>query len=298
MMTDPYLDSRCWVHPVLAVAVGFLHYMYPQWPVWPTLLATTLLFPASIGACVMSGHAWDALNPRLMARVVQGLGAWYVLLVVFLAFCATLGVVLARQLQLGAILFAAEQLLMLLVYAAIGGALYERRFELGFDPRNSPERKAQRMEDARAAHRQEFLDGLYNDLRLRETQRAITNAKRWFGDLQSDQLAGDVRALLAAGKNWTNLRDYARLLQGFMPVLLERGQPALAYAIAETGLAVDAGFSATEEGQSVVLVGYALDTGRRRAATLLLDNYLQRGGAGRAPGPQLAALRSRVHPSE
>jgi hypothetical protein len=80
-------------------------------------------------------------------------------------------------------------------------------------------------------------------------------------------------------------------------VLLERGHPALAYAVAETGLAADPGFSALEEKDSVSLVSYALDTGRRRAATQLLDNYLQRSGAGHAPGPQLAALQTRLQPA-
>jgi hypothetical protein len=297
MMTDPYLDSRCWVHPVLAVALGVLHYVYPQWPVWPTLLAAVLLFPASLGACAMSGHALDALNPRAMLGVVQGLGPWYALLVLLLALCAMISVVLARQLQLGAVLIAIEQLLLLIIYAAIGGALYQRRIELGFQPRISPERKADSAEEERIARRQTFLDGLYNDLRLRETKRAIVTARQWFAGAQAGHLASDVHALMAAARNWTELRDYPRLLQGLMPVLLERRQPALAYSIAEAGLALDSGFGAVEESDSVTLVDYALATGRRRAATQLLDNYLQRGGAEREPGTQLAALRARLHPS-
>src|SRR6185369_5779288 len=56
MMTNPYLDSRCWVHPLLAMALGVLHYLYPQWPVWPALLVAALLLPASLGASAMSGH--------------------------------------------------------------------------------------------------------------------------------------------------------------------------------------------------------------------------------------------------
>jgi hypothetical protein len=296
MMTNPYLDSRCWVHPVLAVALGWLHYLYPQWPVWTTLLAATLLFPASIGACVMTGHALDALNPRLMLQVIQGLGGWYPLLVLFLVLCALSAVLLVRQLQPGVLLYAGEQLLVLIAYAGIGGALYERRFELGFDPRISPERTAQRAESERTAQLQGFLDGIYNDLRIRETKRAVANVRQWLAGLQPDLLPGDVRAILAAGKQWTKLREYPRLLQGLIPVLLELKQPALAHAIAEAGLLIDASFGATEESDTTALVQYALATGRRRAATQLLDNYLQRGGVDHAPGPQLTALRTRLHP--
>jgi hypothetical protein len=296
MLTDPYLDSRCWVHPVLAVALGALHYVYPHWPAWPTLLLATLLFPASIGACVMTGHASDAFNPRLMLQVIQGLSGWYALLVLFLALCALFAVLLVRLLQPGVLLYAGEQLLVLIAYAGIGGVLYERRFELGFDPRISPERAAQRLESERVAQLQGFLDGIYNDLRIRETKRAIANVRQWLTGLQPDLLPGDVHAILAAGRLWTKLREYPRLLQAMVPVLLDLKQPALAYAIAETGLSIDSGFGAIEESDTTALVGYALATGRRRAATQLLDNYLQRGSAEREPGPQLAALRACLHP--
>lgn len=296
MLTNPYLDSRCWVHPLLAVALGTLLYLHPQWPLWPTLLAATLLFPASIGGCVISGHALDALNPRLMLQVMRGLGPWYALLALIVAACAMLGVMLARYLPFGAVLFAGEQLLVLVVYAAIGGALYERRIELGFEPRISPERQADAVENERVARRQHFLDGLYNDLRLRETKRAIAKTRQWLGGVQVDELPSDVQAILAAGQSWTKLREYPRLLQGCVPLLLELRQPALAYTIAETGLVADPAFSPAEESDSVALVDYALATGRRRAATRLLDNYLRRVGPGREPGPQLSALRARLQP--
>ncbi len=90
----------------------------------------------------MSGLARDALNPVAIFNVVRGLGPWYLLLVLFVSGCALLGVLLVRHLELGMVLFASGQLLVLLVYAAIGGVMYQRRLELGFDPIVSPERKA------------------------------------------------------------------------------------------------------------------------------------------------------------
>jgi hypothetical protein len=296
MLTNPYLDSRCWVHPLLAVALGALHYAYPQLPVWPTLLATALLFPASIGACVISGHALDALNPKLMLRVIHGLGAWYPLLVLHLTLCAMSAVLLAQLLQPGLLLYAGGQLLVLIAYAGIGGVLYERRSELGFEPRVSPERAAQRQENERVARLQVLLDTVYNDLRIRETKRAIGTVRQWLGALPSGELASDVHAILTAGRQWGKLREYPFLLQGLVPVLLELKQPALAYAVAEAGLSTNTSFGAAEENDTAALVGYALATGRRRAATQLLDNYLQRGGAQRDPGPQLAALQARLLP--
>lgn len=296
MLSNPFLDTRCWVHPVIAVGLGAMHYFNPSWPAWPTLLVATLLFPASIGACAMSGHARDALNPAAMVRVVLGLGPWYAGLVAFIALCALLGTVLAQLLSLGALLIAGEQLLLLVVYAAIGGALYERRIELAFEPRVSPERKADMAEAARVAQRQDFLDGLYNDVRLRETRRAVASVGQWLAGRDPNERAGDLQAILKAGQGWKELREYPRLLQGLVAVLLELKQPALAYMVAETGLGASSAFTPDSEADAAALVSYALDTGRRRGAAQLLENFLRRPGAPTEPGPPLAALRARLQP--
>jgi hypothetical protein len=294
MMQNPFLDSRTWVHPFIALALGVMHYVRPQWPAWPTLVFGALFFPASIGACAISSHARDALNPLMMLRVVRGLGAWYTLLVALVAGCVLLGVMLAHLLSIGVVLIASLQLLVLLVYAVIGGALFERRLELGFEPRISPERAAQRVEAERQNRRQQFIDGLYKDLRVRETPRAVANARQWLGAAQPQELAVDLHAILAAGRSWMELREYPRLLQGLLTVLLELKQPGLACAVAETGLAAFPAFGPSREDHAVALARYALDTGRRRTAMRLLENYLQRLEPGRQPGPELAALRDRL----
>jgi hypothetical protein len=296
MLTNPFLDSRCWVHPVIAAALGTMHYLNPSWPTWPTLLAATLLFPLSIGACAMSGHARDAVSPAMMLRVARGLGPWYALLLGLVALCALIGVILARALPLGTVLIASEQLLLLVVYAAIGGALYERRLELAFEPRVSPERKADAAEAERIARRQQFLDGLYNDLRMRETKRGVASVRQWLAERDPRERAGDLHAILTASRNWNELREYPRLLQGLVPVLLELKQPALAFAVAETGLNTHPGFSPEAEADAVALADYALATGRRRGAAQLLENYLQRPDAPAEPGAQLTSLRARLQP--
>jgi hypothetical protein len=90
-----------------------------------------------------------------------------------------LALVAIRLLAMGAVLVAILELLLLLAYAGIGGALYLRRFELGFVPRISPERSAERGQRERAAARQQIIDGMYRDLRVRETPRAISAGTAW-----------------------------------------------------------------------------------------------------------------------
>lgn len=296
MLSDAYLDSRAWIHPLIAVAAAALHLLRPQLPVAPTLAAGALLLPASLGACAMTGYARDALNPLSLWRVIRGVGLWYLPLVLFVSSCVLLAVFLERHLPFGFVLLASLQLLLLVVYAAIGGAIYERRLELGFDPRHSPERIEEKLDAERAARRQQFLDELHKDLRARKSDRAIDSARSWLAAADAKALPIEVQALVEAGKTWAEQRDYPLLLQGLLPPLLQRKQAGLACRVAEAGLASAAEFRARSEAETASLVRYALETGRRRTASRLLENYLARAGDGFKPGTDLAALQERLQP--
>jgi hypothetical protein len=188
-------------------------------------------------------------------------------------------------------------MLVLIAYAGIGGAIYERRFELGFDPRVSPERVAEKLEAERVLRRQKFLDEIYNDLRMRKVPRAIASAQEWLGRAQTTERDGDVHAILAAGRTWPELPDYVFLLQGLVTTLVELNERSLACRIAEAGLVITPEFRARTEAATAAVVSYALETSRRRTAAKLLENFVARAGAGYQPGPQLAALHERVSSS-
>jgi hypothetical protein len=287
-MATTFVDARAWMHPALAVAVAVLIYLKPELPVSPILIGAALLFPASIGACAITGHALDALHPGELARVIRGCGAWYLLVAAFVLGCALLGVLLAERLQSTILIVATVEMLLLLVYAAIGGVLFIRRRELGFEPRQSPERIALREEEQRRGTRQQFIDGLYKDLRVRESARATTTASRWLRESRSENLRSDVHAILQAGVHWNEPREYPRLLRGLLPVLLELKQPALAMTIVDAGLKATGSFAPATEAETVALVSYAQQTGRKRTAQALLSNYLKNAPAGDAN----AALRA------
>lgn len=292
-MAGFFEDARAWVHPAMAVAACVLLYLNPQWPRLPVLAGAALFLPASLGAAALSGRALDALNPVAMARVIRGLGPWYPMVVVFMLACIGLALAITRITGSLMLIVAAIEILLLLGYAGIGGVLYMRRHELDFEPRRSPEREADNLEAERVATRQRFIDTLYQDLRVREAARAQMAAARWLRAVEARHLPGDFAAILAAGTRWNEPREYPRLLRGLLPVLLDLRQPALALQAAEAGIALAPEFCAETEPHTVELVSYALQTGRRRAAARLLENYLRRKGD-TAPGPQLLALRERL----
>lgn len=286
-MATAFQDGRAWIHPFLAVATAVLLYLHPTWPVLPALIAAALLFPASLGACAITGHALDALNPLELARVMSGFGLWYPLMVVFVMGCAVLAWLATRWFDSMILTVAVVEMLLLLIYAGIGGMLYVRRREVGFEPRQSPERIAQRAEEERRGTRQHFVDSLYKDLRVRESARAAASAARWLRESKPEHLKGDVHAILQAGPQWNEPREYPRFLRALLPSLLEMKQPMLAMSIVDAGLAAASGFAPATEAETVALVNYAQHTGRRRVAQTLLQNYLKN-----APGELSEALRA------
>ena len=75
------------------------------------------------------------------------------------------------------------------------------------------------------------------------------------------------------------------------PRLMEMKQPALAFSLVEAALAAAPDFAPATEAEAVQIIRYAQHTGRKRAATQILKNFL---GAPNAPRPSeaLQALKS------
>jgi hypothetical protein len=284
-------DPRCLVHPVLAIAVGTALVLQPEVPRPPVLAAAALLFPASIGASAISGRTLDSLNPIAMMNVVRGLAHYYLLAVLWTIACVTLGFVIADTTLWSALRIALIELLILLVYTFIGGAVYLRRTELGFTPRVSPERTDERVQLQRDAERQQMIDGLYRDLRVRETGKAATSAGQWLQQAPAHLLATDVRAILTAGAAWTEPRTYPQLLRSMTGQLLAMRQTALAFTVVEAGLVATHGFALTSENDAIAMIRFAQHSGRKRVAVTLLSNYLASIAGKSEPGAALQALR-------
>jgi hypothetical protein len=290
-MLSPWGDMRCWVHPVLTVLVGAALMLQPQIPRVPVLVACALLFPASLAAIALSGRAFDALNPFALVKVMRGLAQYYVLAVLWVALCVALGILVTRSGMWIFLQLAAQQLLLLLMCAFIGGAVYVRRVELGFEPLVSPERAAQRDELDLSAQRQRMIDTVFGELRVRRQSEAFATVRQWLEKTPPHQLPGDVKVILAAGANWSEKRGFALLLRDLAPLLISLRQPGLAFTAVEAGLAVAPGFTLETESAAVMMIRYALQTGRKRLAATLLANFMTGAAHHGSPGPELLELR-------
>jgi hypothetical protein len=294
-MLSPWGDMRCWVHPVLTVVIGLSLMLQPQIPRVPVLVACALLFPASIGAIALTGNALDALNPLALVKVMRGLAHYYLLAVLWVMVCVGAGALVATSGLWVFVQIAASQLLLLLICAFIGGALYARRVELGFEPLVSPERVALRAEQDLSAERQRMIDSLFGEIRMRRHASALAMVRQWLEKAAPHQLADDVKAILNAGAGWSETRSFAALLCELAPLLLSMRQPALAFAAVEAGLAAMPGFTLEQEGDAIRMIRYALQTGRKRLAATLLGNFMASPASQAAAGAELRDLQIQLN---
>ncbi len=292
-MFSPFGDPRCWVHPALAALIAILLFWQPQIPHAPVLVAAWLLFPASIGAIAVSSRVFDALNPVAMWQVIRGLGPYYVLLVVATLLAGALGLWIAQSDLWSVARFALCELVLLEVYALIGGTLHLRRLQLGFDPISDPERELQQAETDRQLRRQRVFDDVYRKLRVRETPRAVAAAWEWFGSLPNVELQRDIAGLLEASRSWSEPRAFGLFAQGLITQLLAARHPGQALAIAEEATRQAAAFAPALESDVVELARYAMQTGRRTTARCLLQNFVAKV-KDQTPGADLLALQQQL----
>lgn len=293
-MLSPWGDARCWVHPVLTVAIAIALLMQPQIPRLPVIASCALLFPASLGAIALSGHALDAINPFALVRMMRGMAQYYLLTVLWVVLCVGAAALVVTSGLWLVLKIAAVQLLLLLACSFIGGVVFLRRVELGFEPLVSPERVAERAASDQAAQRQRVIDAMFTDVRTRQHGSALNRLREWLSQAPSHQIAGDVRAIIAAGANWSESRGYLTLLRGMVPLLLSMRQPALALAAAEAALTTSPTFAPAEEADAVAVIRQALQTGRRRLAATLLANFTNNTAAQHQTGAEMLALRAQL----
>jgi hypothetical protein len=294
-MLSPWGDMRCWVHPLLTLLVGLGLLLQPQIPRAPVLAACVLLFPASLGAIALTGRAIDAVNPIALVKVMRGLAQYYLLAVLWVVLCVALGVLVASSGMWMFLQLFVQQLLLLMVCAFIGGAVYLRRVELGFEPLVSPERAALREEQDVSAQRQQMIDTVFGHVRVHHQADALAAVRSWLEKAAPHQLPADVKALLAAGTSWSEKRGFALLTRDLAPLLISMRQPALAFAAVEAGLAASPAFTLERESDAILMIRYAVQTGRKRLAATLLTNFMTATSRAGAPGPALLELQSQLN---
>lgn len=244
-----------------------------------------LLVPAIIMTQVMDGFL-ESLNPLKLLQIVVRVPDSYVLILALLAGGWWLATVLVIWLPAAELPFFISipmpHLLRVVIvmyawlasFAMIGGVLYVRRAELGFEPSHSPERSAAKEERERQREIDRLIDRIFAEWRGGAYGNAWRTIERHLNS--SPRPSEELQALFQRASQWPDQRLAQRLAQELIPQLLAARRTGDALNIARAQLQADVKFKPLKAEDTIKLIELARDAGDRRIARLLLAGFDER----------------------
>jgi len=194
------------------------------------IAATLLLAPASVAVMAVERHVLRAMWPPALLRIVHGIGVRYALLLLMALLWTLLVLALAPHLPFVATL-ALAQLALYSFATSLGGALHERRLELGLETWESPERTAAVNAAAELRERQRAIDAVYVRLRAGNFAGALESLSAALGPAPTDPET--YRWFLARSFAWEDRRIAERLAGELVARLVTLGRRGEALEVVE-----------------------------------------------------------------
>jgi len=250
-------------------------------------VAAALLAPATVAVLGLEGHLLKAAYPVEWIRLIRGLGPLYWLVLGIIALYA-LGLTLLGRLDLWLPVEAAVGMFAVLsVFSFLGGAVYERRHELGIETRVSPER----TEEGRLKQELRQSDNLVTE--AYGLMRASAHIKCW--DLLKDWLDSrgnapeDYRWLCERVVKWDDPRYINRLTEDYVDRLLKLKRTGEALDVVARRLSQDSRFRPKSAPDTLRIAQLAArGGGAPRVARILLADFAARF----AGSPHVAAAEA------
>jgi hypothetical protein len=231
-----------------------------------------LLLPASVAVLGLEGHLLKAANPAAWVRIVIGLGPMYVLVLGIIAGYALLIAFLGRwelwlPLQIAIFMFC-----ILSVFSALGGALYERRHELGLETWASPERIRERRDALELRRSEHAVTEAYGQMRAGSHIQAWQSLQDWLA--ARGHAPDDYRWLGGRVAVWGDSRYATRLTQEHVERLLLLRRSGEALDVVAQRLKVDPSFRPKSAAVTLQIARIAAaGGGTPRVARLLLADF-------------------------
>lgn len=234
-------------------------------------VALLVLLPASVAIMAIERDLLQALNPVAIMRVIVGLGGWYVTLLAAMLLLAALNVWAVNSIGLAVLQTFVELLLWLLLASLLGGALYERRLQLGLDARQTPERRLAREHRDRDHERARFLDEVFAMARNGAHDNAWRAIQlRLEGRAHSD---AEYQWLLTALQHLSDSRHLHRLRDQYVTRLVQQRRSSAALNLLESIWRGDAGYQPDDAAAVLTLARLAIDSGTPADARRLLRDF-------------------------
>lgn len=237
------------------------------------VLVLTWALPANIAVLGVTRNPLFALWPPTLYALISGLGRDYVLLNAMLLVAAGvfywMGV---HGVSIGLALVT-MQLMFLLTFALVGGALFEHRLELGIESKTRAERMAERAAREHEAERRQMLDRAYSGFRVRKPIEGWQEIETWLRqhaqDASRERQAADspllveYRAVLEAASKWDDVRAADRLANDLVGLLLAKRANGEVLSVVERRLATNPQFQVLPPSHAIRVAELAAAAGKR-----------------------------------
>lgn len=250
------------------------------------------LVPAFVALLGATRRVTLALNPLAIFQTVRGMGAWYVVILISIALSVAVSIYVAHSGVWRIVWYFQISMSVLVVFSLIGGVMYERRFELGHEPRISPERDA--VIDQRAHHAQlkRVLDQMYHAIRMGDLVRATHELEQWLTGVDDDYVATDCQYIHSTALTWSDAGMLTAATRVLAEHLVRTGHADMLAELMTATLPSQPAFSFKSESTLLPVVHSLGALGRQDLALQLVLNFVNSNPAQVSTG--ISALRQRL----
>jgi hypothetical protein len=274
-MLNP-LDEQRPLAQVVILALVFAA-VYFAWrimgpvPAIAIAVAAALFLPASVAILGLESNILKAAYPVAWVRMVVGLGPMYALVLAIIGGYSLLIALLGRWELWLPVQIAIYMFCILSIFSVLGGALYERRHELGLETWASPERteELRRKQDLRDSEKQ--VTDAYGQMRAGSHTQAWEQLQTWLSG--RGNAPDDYRWLCTRVATWDDPRYLTRLTEDYVDRLLALKRTGEALDVVSARLTHDPSFRPKTAAATLQIARIAAAGGGtpRVARTLLAD---------------------------
>jgi hypothetical protein len=274
-MLNP-LDEQRPLAQVVILGLIYAAVYFAQAKMGPTpgrviAVAAALFLPASVAILGLERNILKAAYPVAWVRMILGLGSMYALVLAIIGGYSLLIALLGRWELWLPVQIAIYMFCILSIFSVLGGALYERRHELGLETWASPERteELQRKHDLRDSEK--AVTDAYGQMRVGSHTQAWQQLQTWL--TSRGNAPDDYRWLCGRVAAWGDPRYITRLTEDYVDRLLALKRNGEALDVVARRLGQDPTFRPKSAAATLQIARMAAGGGGtpRVARTLLAD---------------------------
>ena len=256
-------------------------------------IVSLLCLPASVAILGLEGNPLKAISPFACAAMIKGLGPLYVL-VLGLIFLGSLLIYFLGRLDLWPSMRIACGLFAILsIFSGLGGAIFERRHQLGIQTWTSPEQEAEKERKDDHARSEKLVHEAYGLTRAGRHVDAWELLQRWLAE--HDHAADAYPWICESVASWDDPRYLTRLTEEHVERLLALKRTGEALDLVAARLVADPTFRPKSPASTLQIAQLAArGGGHPKVARVLTSDF-----SDRFPGdprtPTAAALARHLH---